>query len=56
MLECLATALKSNGVQPGYVIFTTYAERQDGGTSIGKLLYSIRSFYAFITSNSFFSI
>lgn len=35
-MECLARALFKNGTTPEYVIFTTYQERDDGSTRIGK--------------------
>jgi folylpolyglutamate synthase len=36
-LESLAHALHENDARPDHVIFTTYQEREDGSTRIGKL-------------------
>lgn len=37
LLECIARALFENDARPDYVIFTTYHEREDGTTRIGRL-------------------
>jgi folylpolyglutamate synthase len=37
LLEDLAHALLENNARPDHVIFTTYQEREDGRTRIGKL-------------------
>lgn len=36
LLECLAHALLKHNAGPDHVIFTTYHEREDGSTRIGK--------------------
>lgn len=36
LVKCLASALSELKVMPDHVIFTTYQEREDGTTRIGK--------------------
>lgn len=36
LVECLARALSEYNAKPDHVIFTTYQEREDGSTRIGK--------------------
>ncbi|PGH27152.1 hypothetical protein AJ80_01108 [Polytolypa hystricis UAMH7299] len=36
LVECLVHALSEHNTRPDHVIFTTYQEREDGSTRIGK--------------------